>query len=366
LAENARLLILGPIVTGLVVLGCTFLVTPTYTATTKILPPQQQSGASSLLASQLGALAGIAGAAGINIKNPADTYVALLKSRTLADRLIERFRLKDLYDQKYLEDTRRQLEKLTTVSSGKDGLITIEVDDKDPKRAAAIANAYVEELFWLTGQLAITEAQQRRAFFGKQLEVARDNLKRAELALSEVGAGEGLIKSAPQAVVEGIARLKAQVTAQEIRLSTMRAYLAESSPELQLAQRELSSLRAQLTLAERDRPTKSGQTADYLNRYRDFKYYETLFELMAKQFEAARIDEAREGAVIQVVDQAVPPEKKSKPKRVFIAALSALATSFVLALLIFVREGLRNACKDPDSASKLARVMVRLRGMARL
>jgi uncharacterized protein involved in exopolysaccharide biosynthesis len=179
-AENARLLIFGPLIAGLVGLGYAFTITPTFTATTRILPPQQQQGAAAMLASQLG---GLAGAAGLNIKSSADTYVALVKSRTVADRLIDRFDLMNIYEQKLRQNARMALEGATKVSSGKDGLITIDVDDKDPKRAADIANAYVQELSKLTGSLAITEAQQRRVFFEKQLQQAQENLKKAELAL---------------------------------------------------------------------------------------------------------------------------------------------------------------------------------------
>src|SRR3990172_9212027 len=220
-AENARLLIFGPLLAGLAALGIAFIIPPTFTATTRILPPQQQQGAAAMLASQLGALGGLAGAAGLNIKNPADTYVALIKSRTVADKLLDRFDLLAVYEQKYRQEARKDLENATKVSAGKDGLITIEVDDKDPNRAADIANAYVQELSKLTGSLAITEAQQRRVFFEKQLQQAQENLKKAELALGQAGAGESLIRSAPQAMVEGAARLKALVTAQEIKVSTM-------------------------------------------------------------------------------------------------------------------------------------------------
>src|SRR3990170_4099285 len=140
-AENARLLIFGPLLAGLAALGIAFIIPPTFTATTRILPPQQQGGAAAMLASQLGALGGLAGAAGLNIKNPADTYVALIKSRTVADKLLDRFDLLNVYDQKYRQEARKGLEDATKVSAGKDGLITIEVDDKDPKRSADIANA---------------------------------------------------------------------------------------------------------------------------------------------------------------------------------------------------------------------------------
>ncbi len=355
-AENVRLLVFGPLLAGLAALGIAFIIPPTFTATTRILPPQQQQGAAAMLASQLGALGGLAGAAGLNIKNPADTYVALIKSRTVADGMIERFDLMKVYEQNLRQDARKALATATKVSSGKDGLITIEVDDKEAKRAADIANAYVQELSKLTGSLAITEAQQRRVFFETQLQLAQENLKKAELTLGQTGAGESLLKSAPLTVVEGIARLKAQVTAQEIRLATMRGYLTDDSPQFQLAQRELASLRSHLTQAERDQPAKGVPATDYLNRFRDFKYQETLFELMAKQYELARLDEAREGAVIQVVDPAVVPERKSKPKRALIAVLTSLVAGFALLLFVFVRASLRKGEADPEASGKLARI----------
>jgi uncharacterized protein involved in exopolysaccharide biosynthesis len=356
MAENARLLIFGPLIAGLVGLGIAFLIPPTFTATARILAPQQQQSSAAMLASQLGALGGLAGAAALTIKNPADTYVALAKSRTVADRIIDRFNLMDVYKLGFRQDVRKELEKATRVATGKDGLITIEVDDSDAKRAADLANAYIEELSKLTGALSITEAQQRRAFFEKQLQQAQGQLKKAESALGQVGAGEALIKSAPQALVEGIARLKAQVTAQEIRISTMRGYLTESSPEFQLAQRELDSLRAQLSQAERNQPAKGMPGSDYLNRFRDFKYQETLFDLMAKQYELARLDEAREGAVIQVVDAAVVPERKSKPMRGMIAVVTAIAVGFVLLIFVFMRQMVRSAEHHPEFASRLARI----------
>jgi tyrosine-protein kinase Etk/Wzc len=355
LAESARLIAVGALLLGVTALGIAFLIPPTFTATTRLLPPQQQQGMAAMVASQLGALSGLAGAAGVNIKNPADMYIALLKSRTVGDRIIDRFNLMGIYNVKYRDDARDILSGRLRASTGKDGLIALEIDDRDPARAAELANAYVEELSRLTGSLAITEAQQRRLFFEKQLQQAQENLKKAEAALAEVGAGENLLKSAPQAVVEGIARLKAQLTSQEIRIATMRSYLTETSPELQLAQRELASLRTQLAQTERNKPT-SGNGTDYLNRFRDFKYQETLFELMAKQYEVARLDEAREGAVIQVVDKALPPERKSRPRRGLIAVAATLLSAVAMATFVLLRDSVRRAQQDPNLASRLSRI----------
>jgi uncharacterized protein involved in exopolysaccharide biosynthesis len=362
--EHARLLIFGPIVATMVSLGIAFVIPPTFTASTRILPPQQQQqSAAALLASQLGALAGTVGAAGmsINLRNPAETYVALIRSRTVADALIDRFNLLVVYEETYRQEARMELANATKVSTTRDGLITIEVEDRDRQRAADLANAYVEELSKLTGSLAITEAQQRRVFFEKQLQQAQESLTKAQLALGTAGAGESLIKAAPQAVVETIARLKAQVTAHEIRLSTMRGYLSDSSPEFQLVQRALASYRAQLLDAERSQPTITTPKTDYLNRFRDFKYQETLFELMAKQYELARLDEAREGSMVQVVDRAIVPERRSRPRMALIAGLSVLVSILVLFLFVAIRQSLRNAQYDPKTSEKLTRLFAGFR-----
>jgi uncharacterized protein involved in exopolysaccharide biosynthesis len=357
LAEHWKLLVFGPLAAGLAALGITFVVDPIFTATARILPPQQQQSTAAMVAQQLGALAGLAGAA-TGLKNPADQYVALLKSRSVADRLIERFDLLRVYDKKYLQDARKELDGNTKINAGRDGLITIDVDDKDPKRAAAIANAYVEELGELMKRLALTEAQQRRAFFEKQLEKARDGLKRAQQALAAVGVSESVLKAEPRAAAEGVAQLKAAVTAKEVQLSAMRGYLAETSPDFRQAQQELAALRAQLARTEQSDPNTSatGATQDYISRYRDFKYQETLFELMAKQYEIARLDEAREGALIQVVDTAIPPERKSRPKKALVAIVTTLVTGFVLLIAVFVRRTWHSAAATPEGAARLAAI----------
>jgi uncharacterized protein involved in exopolysaccharide biosynthesis len=289
-----------------------------------------------------------------------------LKSRSVADRLIERFELMRIYDAKSLQDARKALENNSKISAGRDGLITIDVDDEDPKRAAAIANGYVEELDELMKRLALTEAQQRRAFFEKQLQQVRDALTRAQQALAAAGVSESALKAGPRAAAEGVARLKAEVTAKEVQLSAMRGYLAETSADFRQAQQELAALRAQLTRAQQSEALPPGATAaqqDYIS-FRDFKYQETLFELMARQYVIARLDEAREGALIQVVDPAVPPERTSKPKRAVVAIVTTLASSLLLILFVFMRRAWRNAEASADGAAKLAALRAALRRQA--
>ena len=354
-ADNLRLLILGPLVAGLLALAYSFTIVPTFTATTKFLPPQQQpSGAASLLQS-LGALSGLAGAAS-GLKNPSDQYLAFMQSRSMEDALIDRFKLMERYGVKFRQDAHTALKANARSTSGKDGLITVETDDKDPEFAAQLANAHIEELQKLLGRLAVTEAQQRRVFFEKQLNTAKDNLVKAEQALKASSVNSSALKASPQAAIEGLAKLKATITAQEIKLASMRGYLTESAPDFKQAQIELTALRSEVARTEKEEPASSSGQNDYIDKFRDFKYHETLFELFAKQYEIARVDESREGAVIQVVDVAEAPERKSKPKIAIIVTLTTLGMGFALLLFIFVRSALRGVAKDQESAEKLTRL----------
>jgi uncharacterized protein involved in exopolysaccharide biosynthesis len=219
--------------------------------------------------------------------------------------------------------------------------------------AADIANAHVQELTKLMGRLAVTEAQQRRKFFETQLQLTQAKLTQAEIALKQTGIASSVLKSNPQSAVAAVAGLQAQVTAQEVKIGAMRGYLAETAPDFKQALKELANLRAQLAKQEKDQPASEGQ-GDYVTKFRDFKYQETLFELFAKQYELAKVDEAREGAVIQILDAAQIPERKSKPKKALISILATLLTGFTLLLFVFVRQTLRNAGNDAETASKLA------------
>ena len=356
IVDNLRLLVLGPLAVGFTALGISFFIPPTYTAKTQFLPPQQQQSAAASMLASLGSLGGLAGAVG-GIKNPADQFLAYMKSVTFQDTLVDRFKLLERYEAKTNTEARLELSSNVRLASGKDGLISVEVDDKDPRFAAELANAHVEELGKLLGKLATTEAQQRRLFFEKQLNQAKDKLIQSEIALKATGVSGGVLKSNPASAVAAVAGLQAAVTAQEVKLGAMRGYLAETAPDFKQAMSELLNLKVQLAKQETDTPPSGAKTSsegDYITKYREFKYHETLFELFSKQFELAKVDEAREGAVIQVLDVAQSPERKTKPKKALIAIIAALASGFVLLLFVFVRQALLNAGQDTESALKIA------------
>lgn len=337
LMRQWKLLVGAPIAAGVVALGVSFLIPPTYTARTMFLPPQQpQSAAASALAS-LGALSGLAGGLG-SMKTTADQYVSLMQSVNVQDRLVDRFKLMAEYESKYRFLARKQLAANVRINLGKkDGLITVEADGSSPQLAADLANAHVDELRRLTGELTLTEAQQRRAFFESELNKTREQLARAQQDLQRSGFNPGALKTEPKAAVEAYARIKAEATAAEVKLQTLRRTLVETAPEVQQQQTLLGALRAQLGKLEAA-DQRDASDAGYISRYREYKYQESLFELFARQFEAARLDESREGGLIQVVDRATPPEYKSKPKRAVLALGATVVTAILLVIGLAIQE----------------------------
>jgi uncharacterized protein involved in exopolysaccharide biosynthesis len=366
LAKHKRIVLGVPLVAGIAAAIVSLLMPNIYTGTTRILPPQQSASAASALLNQLGgALGGLGGLAGgaLGIRNPNDLYVGMLKSRSVADSLISRFELRKIYGADRLSDARNRLEKETTIAAGRDGIITIDVDDKDPKRAAELANAYVEELMKLTKVLAVTEASQRRLFFEQQLLQAKDNLTTAEIAARQGLQKGGLaqVDAQGRSMIAVTARLRAEISAKEVQLGAMRTFAAEGNPELQRTQQELESLRRELARVEGSSPlaalgkgdTPSGSGLDNLGRLRDVKYYEFLYELLAKQYELAKIDEAKDATVVQVMDKAIEPDRKSKPRRTIIVLVSAFVALFVAILWAFLREAIARVRTDREQAFRL-------------
>ena len=330
-----------------------------YTATTKILPPQQQSAAASSVMQQLGILNAFYSGA---IRNPNDTFIGMLRSRTVADSLIARFDLNKVYESKYQSATRKYLASVTNIAAGRDGIITIEVDDRDPARAAEIANAYVDELFKLTTVLAVTEASQRRLFFERQLEVARKSLVKAQTEARRALQHGGLVAVEAQGrtAVETAARLRAEITVKEVQIGAMRMFAAEGNPELLRAQQEVEVLKRELARAEgvsSKGPTQSqaGNAVagiDNLGLLRNVKYYETMYELLAKEYEAAKIDEAKDSSIVQVMDKALPPDRKSKPARTRTVLLVGLLAALFSVVVAFLYDAFNRSKTDPEWTSR--------------
>jgi uncharacterized protein involved in exopolysaccharide biosynthesis len=333
-----------PVITTALAVAAALLMSPKYVSTAVIMPPQQQSSGVSAVLGQLGGLASAAGGIG-GLKNPNDLYVGVLQSRTVADKLIDRFKLKERFDRETLDETREKLEKIREVASGKDNLITISVIDKDPKFAADLANAYVAELAAVTQKLAFTEASRRRLFFERQLTDAKDNLAKAEVEMRKMQETTGMLQLEGQVkgIIANEAQLQGTIAAKSVQLKGMRSFATANNPEYLRVQEELRGLQEQLDKLQKgqqkagDVMIPSGKIPEagiaYVRSLREVKYNETIFELLAKQYELAKIDEAKESSLIQQLDVAVPAEKSSKPKRA-VMIFGGVIGGFVLALFI--------------------------------
>ncbi|MGA8939217.1 MAG: Wzz/FepE/Etk N-terminal domain-containing protein [Acidobacteriaceae bacterium] len=369
LAERKRIVLWVTVAFAVAGIIVSFVLPVRYTAMVTLLPPQEGSSMAAALSSQLGSLGGMAALAGggLGLKNPNDRYVAMLQSRTVEDAMVEKFGLMKEYHRHYLSDARKDFESHTTVDgNGKDGLIHISFEDHHAARAAEIANGYVDQFRDLSQHLAITEASQRRLFFQQELEKAKNNLATAEEALEQTELTTGVIQpdSQERALIESAASLRAQITAREVQIQGMQTYATGENSELVQAQQELAGLRAQLAklggsedssgnefLIPKGLVPKAGM--EYVRRLRDVKYYETIFDILARQFEMAKLDEAKEGALIQVVDPAIVPDKRSFPKRSLIV-IGMTAAGFIFGMIfVLLQAGLQRLKSNPDESGKL-------------
>ena len=322
-----------------------FLMDTVYTATATIMPPQAAQSSLSSLMGQLGSLSALSGGASSLLKNPADMYVGILQSRTIADAAIEQFHLKEHWHKKTMVAARKAVESHAQFESAKDGLIQISVKEHDPKLASDLANFFVDALYRMNSTLAISEASQRRLFFEKQLDEERGALAKAEDTLKATQQKTGLITVTGQTelAIRNIAQTRAEISARQVELQSLRTYASEDNPDVARVQGEIQTLQGQLSrledsqshLAPGDTEIATSQIPagglEYTRELREVRYHDTLLELLSRQYEAARIDEAKSAPIIQVVDRAVAPDQKSGPPR----ALIILGCTIVAFLLGF-------------------------------
>lgn len=370
LARNRKRIVVATLAGAAAGLVLALLLPNRYTARTSILPPQQSSASTGAAVmgqmAQLGGLSSLAGGA-LGLKNPNDLQVAMLRSQTVEDAMIDRFHLIQLYKVKHRAYAQKKLEKNVDIDSGsKDGVIRISVTDHDPRRAADMANGYVEEFKKFSATLAVTEASRRRLFFEQQLAQAKDNLATAEEELKKTEQETGLIEVESQArtAIESVAQLRAEIAAKEVQISSLRTFATGENTQLQTAEQELAALRAeQQKLGSSSDESLNGllipkgvmqeASLKYVRKMRDVKYYQVIFDLLARQYEAAKVDEAREGAGVQVIDRASPPELRSSPKIILTMIGGAILGMFVSIVWSFVVAGLQRLSNNPEEQLRL-------------
>jgi tyrosine-protein kinase Etk/Wzc len=365
LASHKSLIAWSGVIGAVLGLVISFCISKVYTARTTLLPPQQQNSLMSNVLGQLGPMSALAGKD--PLRNSSELMITILQSRTVADAIVDRFDLGHVYKLKSRTEIRERLEANVAVTSGKDGVITLRVDDTDSERAALIANQYVAELYAMTQSLAVTEASQRRRFFEAELVKAKDELAKAEGELRRTQEGTGLIKFDDQAkaVIEAAGHVQAEIAAREVGLRGMQTFATDNNPDVLRINQELKGLRSQLYRLENSQASGKGKVLvstskvpeagmEYVRKLRELKYREAVYELLIKQYENARIDEAKSPALIQVIDKAVVPEKKSAPKRTLMALMSGIVGMMVgVSLAIFFEWGRRN----PTSRMKIQRLL---------
>ena len=348
LAKHKKLILGAPLVAAIIATIFSLFSPNIYTADTKILPRQSPSGAVSA-----------------DIKNPTEVFVEMLKSRMLQNDMIRRFNLQAVYETKTPGTTLQALAAATTVKAGNDGIIAISVDDKNPQRAALLANGYVDELQRMTQLADVSGASQRRIFYEKQLVQAKQSLGDAEIAMKELQEKNGPIQlnAQAEAFVRVSAELKSQIAMKEAELGamrTIRTFAADNNPDNNpdyiLKRQLLVGLREQLSMMDAEMVTTAKipeAGLEYIRKTRNLKYAETICKLLSKQFEMAKIDDAYGSSVVQVLDKAIAPEQKSKPKRSKNILLVAVATGFLAILWAFITEALQNAKKDTETQTRL-------------
>jgi uncharacterized protein involved in exopolysaccharide biosynthesis len=314
-----------------------FLLPVEYTSTASFIPPTA-AGTGSMAAVLAGQLASFGGGELLGSgKTSGDMYAGILRSRSVTEEVIKRFGLMQQLRAKKQSQAEKMLASATAVTADpKSTIVTISVSAKTPQLAHDIANGYLDALRNTDGRLALTDASQRRLFYEQQIAKEKDDLENAEVELKRTQEQSGLIAPTGQTAVEirTVADTQAQIAVREVQLAALRQSATEENPDVVRLKSEIQNLQSQLTrLQQGGNSSNSGNipTAkvpelqlQYVRAEREVKYHEALFEMLSRQYEAARLEEAREGPMLQILDHASMPDSKSSPKRVLIMVLGLI------------------------------------------
>ncbi len=339
-----------------------------YRATTSLLPSEESSSAANLIASQIpSGLVGLAGGA-LGMKSQTDRWMGILNSRTVFDGIITQFDLKKIYEEETVSETRLRLKQAVHFRKSRERILSISVEDQDPERAAAMANAFVEALDKINREIVMTSGRRTRAFIEGRLEEAKTALEQSEEMLKVFQETNGAVKLEAQseAMIDAMGTIKGRLLSKEIALKTLLSYATLQNPQVTLLKTEIAELkRALLTLEtgnDKAADTSSGLFIptnrlpdlglQYLRLLRDVKIDETLYGLLTEQYEIARIQEAKDSSTVQVLDVALLPEKPEKPKKKLIVISATLLAGLIAFVGIFFLEYLENAKRNENNRER--------------
>lgn len=325
-----------------------FLIPKRYESTTRLMPPDGPSGSGlALLAAMAGKSSLSPGSLAGNLlgqRTSGALFVDILRGRTVEDRIVGRFDLRKVYGKRYWADARKRLRKNTEIEDDrKSDVITIRVTDRDPQRAAAMAQAYVDELDHLVAEVSTSSARRERVFIEDRLRGVQRELDRSSREFSEFASQNATLDLSAQgkAMVEAAGRLQGELiaaqselegleqiyTANNVRVRSLRARVEELG-------RQLDKLGGSPSPGEVARPDSADVANEFpsirqlpllgvrwAELYRQTKIEETVYELLTQQYELAKIEEAREIPTVKILDAADVPEKKSSPQRALIILL---------------------------------------------
>lgn len=353
--------LIGIIVGVAIVSSITYslIATPRYASTASILPPQQEAPMASQLSGGLGALAG----GFLGMSTPVDQWLAILKSEAVVDAIIKRFDLMKVFRAQTMDDARRTVTSMVRVSKSKEGIISVTIEDVDPERASAMANAFVEELDRINKGIVTTSGKRTRVFVEERLKGAKEELGKAEDAIKRFQEANRALKLDDQskAIIEAIGTVKGQLMAKEVELQTFLSYAMPDNPQAQLLKTQVEELKERLRELEEGKGLSDNSvredifipttripdlTLRYTRLLRDAKVQQALFELLTQQYEVARIQEAKDTPTVQVLDVAKIPERRSKPKRTMIVMLSTITAAFAGVFAAFFVEYIARVKKD--------------------
>jgi capsule polysaccharide export protein KpsE/RkpR len=330
-----------------------------YTARATFLPPHSQQSTNSMFL-QFEALGGMASSIG-GVKDPSLIYIGILESRSVADELIRKFNLQDVYGTKKLSATEKQLAAHTKFIPGKDSLVTVTVEDHDAQRAADLANTYLIALNKQNDRLAITEAAQRRVFFETQLEKEKNRLADAELELARIQEQTGLIHPTGQTRVQIdlIAQTQAEIASRKVQLQVLSQGATDQNPETVRLRSEIAGYQERLAQLENSTSTRGlgdvlvptskvpKLALEYIRQEREVKYHDALYGMLLRQLESAKLDESRSAPFVQVLDAATPPDSKSWPPRTLLILIAIIGGGFVGVLWALLPTLWREKMRDP-------------------
>jgi len=358
-----------------------------YKSTARIMPPDQQNSSAMMLAAlagHAGGLAGLGSLAGslLGVHSTTSLFIDLLRSGTVTGHLADRFDLQHVYRKHYRVDTVKRLARSTTITDDKkSGVITIEVEDKDPVRARNLAQGYLEELNQLVTHTNTSTAHQERLFIERRLHSVQEDLERAQVDLSEFSSKNSTIdiKEQTRAMVDASARVQAQLLIERSGLQSLRQLYGDGNVRVRETEARIASLQRELNKMAGTSAPAPVQDADdqamesasrggreelfpslrqlprlavpYADLYRRVRVQETVFELLTQQYELARIQEAKDVPVVNVIDYPGVPEKKSFPPRLLLALFLTFLSSLIAATRILMLEAWSKV--DPNDPRKI-------------